>query len=107
MTPVSVTFPLAANYRPPTGSWVLAQGTLAPGGRAGVLQANGLPTNCSAVPSKGDLFSCLARDGFRGYATYQPGYRFWPFQFIETGIFVALAAVLVAVAFLVLRRKDA
>ena len=36
-----------------------------------------------------------------------PGYRFWPFQFIETGIFVALAAALIAVTFLVVRRRDA
>jgi len=34
-------------------------------------------------------------------------YRFWPFQFIETGIFVALAAVLIAVTFFVVRRRDA
>jgi hypothetical protein len=37
----------------------------------------------------------------------EPGYRFWPFQFIESGIFVVLAAVLIAVTFLVVRRRDA
>jgi len=49
----------------------------------------------------------LARAGYHSFTTYQPGYRFWPFQFIETGIFVALAAVLIAVTFLVVRRHDA
>jgi hypothetical protein len=49
----------------------------------------------------------MARLGYRSFATYQPGYRFWPFQFIETGIFVALAAILVGVTFLVVRRRDA
>jgi len=51
--------------------------------------------------------SCLARLGYRSFTTYQPGYRFWPFQFIETGIFVALAAALIAVTFFVVRRGDA
>ena len=44
---------------------------------------------------------------YRSFTTCQPGYRFWPFQFIETGIFVALAAVLIAVTFFVVRRRDA
>jgi len=49
----------------------------------------------------------MERRRYRSFATYQPGYRFWPFQFIETGIFVALAAALIAVAFLVVLRRDA
>ena len=45
-------------------------------------------------------------------ATSRPGSlsvdtRYWPFQFIETGIFVALAAVLIAVSFAVINRRDA
>jgi hypothetical protein len=107
MTPVRVTFPLTLKYQAPAGSWVLSQGTLLPDGQGGGFQLGQLPAACRAVPSKGDLFSCLSNAGYRGEITYQPGYRFWPFQFIETGIFVALAGVLVAVAFLALRRKDA
>jgi hypothetical protein len=43
--------------------------------------------------------------GYRGFVTYQPGSRYWPFQGIETGIFVVLAAALIALtAFVVLRR---
>jgi hypothetical protein len=45
--------------------------------------------------------------GFRQFVAYQPADRYWPFQFIETGIFVALAAVLVAVSFAVINRSDA
>jgi hypothetical protein len=33
--------------------------------------------------------------------------RAWPFQFIEAGIFVTLAAALLAVAFAVIDRRDA
>ncbi len=60
----------------------------------------------STTPINSTL-ACLARLGYRSFATYQPGYRFWPFQFIETGIFVALAAALIAATFLVVRRRDA
>ena len=51
--------------------------------------------------------SCMAAHGYRGYLTYQPASRFWAFQGIETGIFVVLAAVLLGVAFWVLKRRDA
>lgn len=51
--------------------------------------------------------ACLTRLGYRSFATYQPGYRFWPFQFIETGIYVVLAAVLLGITFWVLKRRDA
>lgn len=39
--------------------------------------------------------------GSHNWQLYQPGDRFWAFQGIETGVFLALAAVLV---FLALRR---
>jgi len=51
--------------------------------------------------------ACLAHLGYRSFVTYQPGYRFWPFQLIETGIFVALAAALIAGTFFLVRRRDA
>ena len=63
------------------------------------LQARGLvrlPASCSQ-----------ALTHFRFFITYQPGDRFWAFQGIETGIFVALAAVLIAVTAVVLLRRDA
>ncbi len=47
----------------------------------------------------------LAR--FHGFITYQPASRYWAFQGIETGLFVALAAILLTVAAVVLLRRDA
>jgi uncharacterized membrane-anchored protein len=44
---------------------------------------------------------------YHAYLTYQPGDRFWAFQGIETGIFVALAAILIAVTAVTLLRRDA
>jgi ABC-2 family transporter protein len=55
----------------------------------------------------GHLGSCIASAGFRQFISYQPISRYWAFQSIETGVFVALAAGLVAVAFAVVRGRDA
>lgn len=45
--------------------------------------------------------------GWRGIATYQPASRYWSFQGIETAIYVVLAAALIAVTFVIVRRRDA
>jgi hypothetical protein len=53
------------------------------------------------------LASCIASAGFRQFTSYQPISRYWAFQSIETAVFVALAAALVALGFAVVRRRDA
>ncbi len=40
------------------------------------------------------MWQCLDRKGIREAVTYLPGSRYWPLQWIETGIFLALAPVL-------------
>lgn len=105
-------------------SWVLATGIAGPNGRplpqnpGGGNTFNGvpvasLPHACQAVITQvsrqatiaGDR--CLDAAGYRLYDTYQPANRYWAFQGIETGVFVALAAVLLAVTYTVVRRRDA
>ena len=52
--------------------------------------------------------SCAqALSHFRGFLTYQPAGRYWAFQGIETGIFLVLAAALIAVTAVTLLRRDA
>jgi hypothetical protein len=41
----------------------------------------------------------------RNVVTYQPADRFWPFQFIEAGIFVALTAIALGATIWLLRRR--
>jgi hypothetical protein len=48
----------------------------------------------------------LAQGGSRGLITYQPASRYWAFQGIETGIFVILAAALIAITAIVVLRRD-
>lgn len=39
------------------------------------------------------MIACLARNGIRMQVTYQPASRYWEFQWLETGIFLILAAL--------------
>jgi hypothetical protein len=109
-----------SNYTPPAGSWVFAQGLMGPHGQ--VLSQDGsgitvdgvpqsaLPASCQAVAVRGNpgsVDSCLRAAGYHQYVTFQPGSRYWAFQGIEAGIFVVLAAALIAVAFAVVTRRDA
>jgi len=106
----------------PAGSyWLVSQGLVGPGGQvlstptlASGAKINGVPI--SEIPSVCRAFafqaplkmaSCLTTRGYRGFITYQPASRYWPFQGIETGIFVILAAALIAVAAIVVLRRDA
>jgi hypothetical protein len=104
-----------------TGSnWMIHQGVLNPAGQllTGQNQAefNGapvgdLPSACSALANGATPVvssACRAAlTGYRNFVTYQPGDRFWTFQGIETGLFLVLAAILLAVTAVVLIRRDA
>jgi hypothetical protein len=51
--------------------------------------------------------ACMSAHGYGLRSVYQPANRYWTFQWIEFGIFVGMGALLVAVAVLLLRRRDA
>ena len=124
MTALKVTYPLSFSHQTPSlpGSYLqVSLGVTGPSGHPPSSQAFGagvdingtrisnLPSACQAVIGQGPakLFSCLNADGYRAFITYQPASRFWTFQGIETGIFVILAAALVAVTAIVVLRRDA
>jgi hypothetical protein len=75
------------------GSWVLSKE---------IRQADGTYVTSGIIrcPPGGDGARCLAqadlglRPGAYNHQVLQPGDRFWTFQFIETGVFIALAALL-------------
>jgi hypothetical protein len=72
-----------------------------------------LPHACQVLISQASRQAMIAGDrcldaaGYRVYDTYQPANRYWAFQGIETGLFVALAAGLLAITYVVVRRRDA
>jgi hypothetical protein len=126
MAAVTAYYAPMASYSPPGAAWAVSEGVIDKSGHvyAGDAAAlvNGVPV--TAVPgycrsllyanpdslTKAHLreaVSCMQAAGFRGFTTYQPASHYWPFQGIETGIFLALAAGLLAVTFAVIRRRDA
>lgn len=48
---------------------------------------------------------CLSKHGYTQWSSYQPGTRFWPFQWIEGGWLLVLSALLIAVTVWLVRRR--
>jgi len=118
MTPVTVYYKLTAPFTPPGSYLPVTNGFIGPDGKPAALDYNvpnyngvALPSACVHAtqnnPDPQAVLPCLAAHGYRASVTFQPASRFWAFQGIETGIFVVLAAVLIGITFLVLRRRDA
>jgi ABC-type transport system involved in multi-copper enzyme maturation permease subunit len=111
MAPVTVYYNLMRNFAPKGAYLGVSQGIVGPNGLPPATGPSNYVFNGTPVPdvcqTSQNLASCLAAHGYRAYLSYQPASRFWAFQGIETGIFVALAAVLLSVTFWVLKRRDA
>jgi hypothetical protein len=136
LTPVTTYYSLTSNWQPASGSWLLGSGLVNKAGQAVPVNPNGsvvqgipvsalsaacqrlIPTlqNGTSLVQGGTitrglhvsrLAACIKAAGFRQFSTYQPASRYWAFQSIEACIFLALAAALVAVTVVVVRRHDA
>jgi hypothetical protein len=120
LSAVTVFYKVTSGFTPPGSYLKIASGILGPNGEAidqntnaniiNGVPANYLPASCTQV-SRGAFTpppSCMqAVSHFRGFLTYQPADRYWTFQGIETGIFLVLAAALIAVTAVTLLRRDA
>jgi hypothetical protein len=120
LSAVTAFYKVTSGVTPPGAFWQIAQGVVGPNGQA-LAQLNNtpyidgvpmtaLPGACVPVANgpASPTGSCLqALSHFRAYLTYQPADRFWTFQGIESGIFLALAFVLIAITAVVLLRRDA
>jgi hypothetical protein len=86
------------------GAWILSSGAINTAGRV----VSTLPTACLG-PLSGLKPSapgpCLESHGFREAISYEPASRYWPLQWIETGIFLALALALAGFCFWRLGRR--
>ncbi|MEU8638498.1 ABC transporter permease subunit [Amycolatopsis sp. NPDC048633] len=87
--------------RNPAGAWVLANETIDPNGNVASplpdFVQNCLPRPGGGPPERGGLEQCMAQLGAHGYQqrlTYQPGSRFWPLQWLELALFLAMTALL-------------
>lgn len=91
----------------PAGSWGLHTDLLHNG--KVITGPISVPTACTPrhIHTRDQMNTCLEQFGFRFSSTYQPANRYWTFQWIETGIFVGIAALLVAAAVVLVLRRDA
>ncbi|MDX3192627.1 ABC transporter permease subunit [Streptomyces sp. MN03-5084-2B] len=101
---------LEIGVRKPAGAWELANETLDPAGNV----ADPLPSfiqSCAprpgqGPPERGSMEQCMAQLGTHGYqqrVTYQPGSRFWPLQWLELALYLAMTALLTGFCFRRLR----
>ena len=89
--------------RTPAGAWVLANETVDSAGNVvrplpGFVQTcMPAPSRASAPPDHQTVVTCMAQlnsAGYRQNVSYQPPDRFWPLQWLETALFLALSALL-------------
>ena len=97
---VSMTAPPDA----PQGAWTQSDNLVLHGRViSGAIQ---MPSRCLGAAQPKRANACMDSLGYRVQVTYQPAGRYWTFQWIEFGIFAALAVVLAVTALVVLRHRD-
>jgi hypothetical protein len=102
----------------PPGSWVIAAPAIRDSSGHEVTAAThpdcfpGFDSDPGSNPAPGDgapdfadSGGCLAKYDLHATVSYQPAGRYWPLQWIETGIFLVLAGVLAGTCFWWIRRR--
>jgi hypothetical protein len=94
---------------PPSKCILLSPGT--PQGHAeAIKQAGGNGPNIAIISRNGGPainVNCLATLGYQMDIKYQPSYRYWDFQRIETGLYLALSVIPLGATYWLVLRRDA
>ena len=98
--PLSAQLYVQAGGSPP-GSWVYSSQVLSVSGRTSLGPA---PRACASGTWQACL-NALGRLHLRQAVTYQPASRYWPLQWAETSLFLALALLLAGFCFWWIRRR--
>jgi len=85
------------------GAWILSSGPVNAAGQP----VSTTPAACTApsIENSPDFDGCLTSQGIREAISYQPASRYWPFQWTETAIYLALALALAGYCFRRLNRR--
>jgi hypothetical protein len=109
MTPL-----LTSNPNVPGSAWIISQQWQTRGGQPAsqavlsqVLQGAPQLAPKGGIPQSLDVDQYLMQHGYTLWTSYQPGSRFWPFQWIEGGWLLALSVLLIAVTVWLVRRRAA
>jgi hypothetical protein len=104
---------VTSNPNVPGSAWIISQQWRTKGGQpvtqsvlSTVLQGAPPPVaGKGGVPKSFDATQYLIQHGYTLWTTYQPGSRFWVFQWIEGGWLLALSALLIAATVWLVRRR--
>jgi hypothetical protein len=97
--------PFEVDARPTDpGAWLLSSHTVDSSGHAVDTIPLTPSSKACAAPEPGACLAEIKRLGYRQQVTYLPASRFWPLQWYETGIYIALALGLAAFCFWRIRR---
>ncbi|HXH96445.1 MAG TPA: hypothetical protein VNH40_04470, partial [Gaiellaceae bacterium] len=95
---------VAATAAPPqAGDWILSDTLVDAGGRQITAGREDLAVQHAQLAGI-DPHTYIVTLGWKRVISYQPAGRFWTFQLIEAGLFVALAVAIVALAVWLVRR---
>ncbi len=103
---------LTSNPNVPGSAWIISQQWYTKGGKpvsqsvlSQVLQGAPQLAGKGGVPKSPDVTQYLIQHGYTQWTSYQPGSRFWPFQWIEGGWLLALSVLLIAATVWLVRRR--
>ncbi len=103
---------LTSNPNVPGSAWIISQQWQTKGGQpvsqsvlSQVLQGAPQLAGKGGVPKSPDVTQYLIQHGYTQWTSYQPGSRFWPFQWIEGGWLLALSVLLIAATVWLVRRR--
>jgi hypothetical protein len=104
MTPL-----VTSNPNPPGSAWIISQWYAKGGKFAFPDHGTQILSALSRLCPSSDItpVQCLSRHGYTQWSSYQPGSRFWPFQWIEGGWLLALSVLLIAATVWLVRRRAA
>lgn len=124
--PVTITAPVGPRrLSTPAGSWVINQLIYRKNGQVvygdiypsmppdcqKLAQNTPVPNGSVAVKAKfsgvDPVDDCLNRHGWYQVAKYQPSYRYWEFQEIESAIYLGMTAIAVATTYWLVLKRDA
>ena len=106
LAPLTRIFPVGVGPQLPSGSWTLSSTLVGPAGQV-VSGTFDVPAACRSAIDRAAAASCFDRLGYHTVVRYHPASQYWSFQWIEAGLFLALAAALIAFAVPYTLRHDA
>ena len=106
-TAKTVLTPLGTPQRIPANAWMVGTDLIGPDGASLHGRIIGTPALCPDAVDRMSMNACMDRVGYHIKSVFHPASQYWPTQWIETGVFVALAAALLVGAYLLLVRRDA